>query len=129
MARLTYDQIAGPGEEMVALAILASGQNPDGTPFTMPTGKDTASEPGTSVAVGSTSTAVVAANPDRAELTIVNDSADPVYLRLAGTGAALNSGIRLNAGGGSYTTTAYRGAVSAIQADTLATRRLLVAEV
>lgn len=127
MTRLTYQEAVARSEDE-KLSIFASGMNPDGTAYA-PLGSDTAAQPGTAVNVANTSTAVVAANPNRAELTLVNDSADPIYIRLQATGAALNSGIRLNAGGGSYTTTRYRGAVSAIQADALTTRRLLVAEV
>lgn len=85
MARPTLAQIAA-GLDVDAksdpedlLAILVAGTNPDGTPLT-PEGRDTAAEPGTSVAIGNVSTPVVAANPDRAELTLVNDSADPIYL-------------------------------------------------
>src|SRR3990172_2510330 len=53
----------------------------------------------TSVSVGTSSTAVLSANSSRRFAVIVNDSDTAIYLKL-GTGAALNSGIRLNASGG-----------------------------
>ena len=75
------------------------------------------------VSVGAASGVVVASNISRRELTIVNDHATQiVYLALNttdGSGgttptAALNTGIRLNAAGGSWTTNAYKGPVAAI---------------
>lgn len=65
------------------------------------------------------STAVRPANPDRIELVVVNDGDDPVYLQLATSDgvaptAAVGQGLRLNAGGGSWSTTTYTGAVAAI---------------
>jgi hypothetical protein len=80
--------------------------------------KAVTSGPGT---VGGTSGLLVAANISRRELTIVNDHATQiVYLALNTTDstttptAALNSGVRLNAAGGSWTTNSYKGPVSAI---------------
>jgi hypothetical protein len=67
----------------------------------------------TAVSVGTSSTAVIGQNVGRREITIVNDSANTVYLALGAT-AAMNSGIRLNASGGAYTTNLWEGAVSAI---------------
>lgn len=84
--------------------------------------------PGTNVAVGTTSTPVVPANNYRYELIITNDSDTTVYLRLAADGAALNSGIRLNANGGSWSSGNYDGAVSAIHAG-VGTKNLCVVEV
>lgn len=73
-----------------------------------------AKNPGSTVLVlAASSTPVAAANPARAEITIVNDGANPVYLRLSDTGAVINSGIRLNANGGAWTSSAYTGAISA----------------
>lgn len=75
------------------------------------------------VSVGAASGSVVAANISRRELTIVNDHATQiVYLALNttdGSGgttptAVLNTGIRLNAAGGSWTTNAYKGPVAGI---------------
>lgn len=133
MARPTYAEAnAQSGAQDDLLATLVSGRTKQEQPWSMPVEppvKDTADEPGTSVPVDSVSTPVAAANPDRAELTLVNDSDTVIYVRLAATGAVLNAGIRLNANGGSYTTTSYRGAVCAIQSDTLADKRLLVTEV
>ena len=75
------------------------------------------------VSVGTSSGTIVPANISRRELTIVNDHATQiVYLALNtadGSGgtvptAVANSGIRLNAAGGSWTTNAYKGPVAAI---------------
>lgn len=75
----------------------------------------------TAVSVDAASEVVVAANISRRELTIVNDHATQlVYLALNTTDgttvptAVLNSGIRLNAAGGSWTTNAYKGPVAGI---------------
>ena len=77
----------------------------------------TASQPGTAVVVAAASTVVLAANPNRIVATIVNDSVNVVYVTL-GTPAAINSGIRLNASGGSLvlglgTDIPYTGVVTA----------------
>lgn len=68
-----------------------------------------------------TTTTVVNANISRRELTVVNDHATQVvYLALNTTdgstvpAAVANSGVRLNAAGGSWTTNAYKGPVAAI---------------
>jgi hypothetical protein len=68
-----------------------------------------------------TTTTIVPANISRRELTIVNDHATQVlYLALNTTdgstvpAAVANSGIRLNAAGGSWTTNAYKGPVAGI---------------
>lgn len=75
------------------------------------------SEGSGAAAVATSSTAVVTANDDRIELTIVNDSDTVVYLAL-GEAAVPNKGIRLNANGGSWTTQAFTGAVDGIHAGT-----------
>lgn len=75
--------------------------------------KSTASTPGSSVIVANTSTTVIAANVDRVEVVVVNDSNETIYLKL-GTGAELNKGIRLNAFGGNYICTTYTGIITAI---------------
>lgn len=62
------------------------------------------------------STLVVAANPNRSYLCIINDSAVVVYLAF-GPAATANSGIRLNANGGSYEMSGqnvWRGVVNGI---------------
>lgn len=74
-----------------------------------------AENPGASVTVATTDTPILAARPARAELTICNDGANVVYLRLAATGSALSQGIRL-APGATYTTAAYLGPVCGIAA-------------
>lgn len=76
---------------------------------------DTATTPATSVSVGAATTSVVAANTGRVEITICNDHATQIaYLSLGAAAAVANTGIRLNAAGGSYTTTSYTGAIQAI---------------
>jgi hypothetical protein len=53
------------------------------------------------VTVSTSNTTVLARNTGRQYAVIVNDGANPVYLSLGGTAVA-NSGIRLNAQGGSF---------------------------
>ena len=55
----------------------------------------------TAPSVPTTSTAVLAANQARTYALIVNDGAVDIYLNLGGTAVA-NTGIRVNAAGGSY---------------------------
>ncbi len=55
------------------------------------------------VSVGVASTAVLAANANRTGAVFINDSANTIYLNIAAGAAALNTGIRLNANGGSFT--------------------------
>jgi hypothetical protein len=88
---------------------------------------DVAFNPGDGVDVSGSNVQVVAANKQRAEITLANDHATQViYLSLGGT-AALNTGIRLNPAGGSWSSTSYTGAISAIASG--ATTRLLRSEV
>src|SRR4051812_32478031 len=76
---------------------------------------DTAFTPATSASVGAASVQLAAANKSRVEITICNDHATQVvYLSLGSAAAVVNQGIRLNAAGGSYTTSAYLGAIQAI---------------
>ena len=56
----------------------------------------------TSASVGTSTTVVLAANASRKWASVVNDSANVVYLAV-GNSAVLNTGIRLNANGGSVT--------------------------
>ena len=71
------------------------------------------------VSVGTGSTTVLPENQGRTEVTIVNDGANTVYLAFQqqrGTQptATSGNGVRLNAGGGSWSSTAFLGAVSGI---------------
>lgn len=68
----------------------------------------------TAVSVGGTSTQVAAAFPGRVEITICNDHATQIVYLSLGVAATANSGIRINAAGGSYTTRSYSGAIFAI---------------
>lgn len=86
--------------------------NPDGTPLSLGLSSvDTATSAG--VTVADTSTTVLAVNANRKSATIVNDSDETIYLKL-GSGASLNSGIRINANGGSAKITEYTGIITAI---------------
>lgn len=88
---------------------------------------DIAKNPGDGIDVSGSNIQVVAANKDRVEVTLTNDHASQIiYLSLGGT-AALNAGIRLNPNGGSWSSGAYSGAISAIASG--ATTRLLRSEV
>lgn len=82
---------------------------------------------GSGVLATTSSTVVVTPNTSRLEVTIVNDSDTVIYLRL-GTSAVMNSGIRLNANGGSFTTDKYTGQINAIHGGT-GTKNLTVAEI
>ena len=69
--------------------------------------------------VGLVSILVVAANPDRVDLELVNDSDGVIYLA-RGNAAAIGHGIRLNANGGSYgfgTEKLFLGDINAIGVD------------
>jgi len=76
---------------------------------------DKASSAGTStgITVGSTSTTVLASNANRKQAIIINDSNENVYLKF-GTSATSNSGIRLNANGGTLIETVYTGIITGI---------------
>lgn len=70
----------------------------------------------TKVAVGISSTLVLAANPKRMDAVFVNDSNKPIYLA-RGNAAVMNEGIRLSATSSKYEINAlnlFRGAVYAI---------------
>lgn len=55
----------------------------------------------TVVTIGAATGEVLAANPNRKYVLLVNDSDTTIYLKI-GSAATLNQGIRLNANGGSY---------------------------
>ena len=82
------------------------------------------------ITVGSESTPVLQANPNRKYALLVNDSDVVIYLRI-GDDAHLNRGIRLNANGGSYEMSANIGnldlrAINAIASSS--NKNLLVTE-
>ncbi len=84
----------------------------------------------TAVSVGVATGEALAANDKRQYALFVNDSDAVIYLKV-GANAALNQGIRLNAGGGSYEMSALAGnlsraAVNAISSG--AAKNLLVTE-
>jgi hypothetical protein len=69
-----------------------------------PTNNQNDSEPTlteTVVSVGTSSGSVLSADANRTFLLLINDSANVIYVSLAGSAAALNAGQRLNANGGS----------------------------
>jgi len=78
------------------------------------------------IPVANTSTVVIAANPDRLELAIINDSDYDIYLG-RNQAAQLGRGILLKAGGGAYVTNAFLGSINAIHGST-GFKNLLVAE-
>jgi len=51
--------------------------------------------------IGASSTLVIAANTNRKYLCLINDSSEEIYINIGGT-AAVNTGIRIPASGGSY---------------------------
>lgn len=55
----------------------------------------------TTVTVANSSTSVLTSDDDRTYCLLQNDSDEAIYIKL-GSAAALNAGIRLNAGGGQY---------------------------
>jgi len=79
-----------------------------------PAQNDTAHTPTGAATIGAASGQVVAANTNRIEVTICNDHATQVAYLALGATAVVNSGIRLNAAGGSYTTNAFTGQINAI---------------
>src|SRR5258707_305111 len=82
----------------------------------------------TVVSVGTGSTSVLGANPDRAYLQLINDSDTIIYVSVGGGAATVNSGTRLNANGGSVVFDNYvpNGAVTAISSGS--SKKLLVTE-
>lgn len=101
-------------------------------PMDIKHGASAAEQPGTAVTIGTTATAVLAANGNRAGAVLINDSDEVIYLKLgtvAVSPAVLNEGIRLNAAGGSFTIDQnflYTGAINAIS--TNGSKKLLVTE-
>jgi len=69
----------------------------------------------TAVSVGSSSTTVLASNANRKQAILVNDSDEEMYLKY-GSGATVNSGLRLNSYGGTLVETVYTGIVTGITA-------------
>ena len=82
------------------------------------------------VSVGSSTTAIIAANSARRYLLLVNDSDEVIYVKL-GAAAVANQGIRINASGGTLELSPlngnlYRGAVNGICAS--GSKTMLVTE-
>jgi len=67
----------------------------------------------TGVTVGLASTTIIASNASRKAVIIVNDSDETIYLKY-GSGATSNSGIRLNASGGTVSEEMYTGIITGI---------------
>lgn len=80
------------------------------------------------VNVGTSSTLLAAANPNRTYLLLQNDSANDIYVEFGGT-AVVGDGIRLNSGGGSLEISGRNGnldtrvvnAISTVAGDALVT--------
>ena len=82
------------------------------------------------VAVGNTSTPVLAANANRADADFINDSDEIIYLA-RGNDAVVGSGIRLNPNGGSYhigTNNLFHGIINAISTVDQGTSNLAYSE-
>lgn len=80
--------------------------------------------------VATTNTVVLAESSTRTWCLLINDSDTPIYLKMDGTAAVVNEGIRLNAEGGSLEISPETGfhdirGINAIQGDA-GTKRLLV---
>lgn len=102
--------------DVLTLPALPTGTNSIGG-VTQGAGPSTATQAGTSVTVGTSSTTLVSANASRKLLVISNDHATNIlYVRLGASAAVANQGIRLNAAGGSLTLRGdeYTGEVRAI---------------
>lgn len=85
----------------------------------------------TAVTIGATTTSVLAANTGRKGALFVNDSDTTIYLNIAGAAAVLNTGIGLNANGGSFEMTAAFGDLSVLAINGIASagsKKLLVTE-
>lgn len=76
----------------------------------------TTSGPTTAVTLGVASSTILATNVGRREVTIVNDDATNVVYLGFGRAATLNNGVRLNAAGGSFSTTNWEGTITGISA-------------
>lgn len=70
----------------------------------------------TAASVGVTSTTIVAANANRTGLVIVNTSSNVVSLAFGANAAVLDSGITLNATGGTFEMDAYMFTTEAVNA-------------
>lgn len=88
--------------------------------------KGTSAGTSTGISVGSSSTTILASNASRKEAIIVNDSNETIYLKF-GSGAALNSGVRLNANGGTLVENVYTGIITGIS--TSGSKNVTVTEV
>ena len=55
----------------------------------------------TAPVIAAVTTAALAANASRLYVCLVNDSTEPIYIKI-GAAAVMNEGIRINAAGGSY---------------------------
>ena len=107
----------GVGTTTDLVLVLTAIKSADGTQrLAVVTGAPLVAAAPTAVAVGVASGVLVAANPDRRYLCLVNTSANIVSLGF-GAPAVLNSGVTLIGAGSSYEMTEanlYRGAINAI---------------
>lgn len=126
------DLMSGNGKGVVKETTTVTDQpglvviNPDGSPIGTGSGSVRGGTPTqTAVVVGTGSTSVASASSTRQFLQLINDSDETIYVSLNGA-AALNTGVRLNANGGTATYDEYipRGAITAIS--TTGTKKLLV---
>lgn len=72
-------------------------------------------------------TTSISANASRLKITLINDSDTVIYVSLGGT-ASVGNGVRVEPNGGRWSSTIWKGAVSAIHGSWIGAKRLLVVE-
>lgn len=92
----TIVQMDGKGNLLVSLGTALSN-----TTDSIDTNHYQSAPSQTAISVGTSSTSVLAANSNRKKVILCNDSANIIYISFNGA-AALNTGLRLNANGGTY---------------------------
>lgn len=126
-AEATTSRTLGSSEALEVAILDGSGGQITSFPVVVSPSTGTPSE--SAVAVTTTSTSVLSANSSRKYLQVINDSDTVIYVSIDGGAAAVNTGTRLNAFGGSAVWDTYvpAGAVTAIHGGTGA-KTLLVTE-
>lgn len=88
----------GPTGNLTPVSVTSSGAVNIVGDLTVSEGFETISVGPTQISVGTTSTELLAANPNRLYAHIINNTSNPVYLQYS-SAAALNQGMKLSAGG------------------------------
>lgn len=121
------DEVGGVHHQGVKVVIGADGSDDGFVSESNPIpvkGQGIAWNAPTSVSVGASSTVVLASNAVRKGAVITNDSDTVIYLGI-GSAAVLNSGIRLNSGGGVYEINLMNLSTQAINAISLVASKTL----